>query len=64
MYIMYIMYKLWTFLRNFIGMNLLLIKSSQKYYYYRRPIRDPSETDMPDRDPSETSTCFIEDRHA
>ena len=26
-----------------------MIKSSRKYYYYRRPIGDPLETDMPER---------------
>ena len=29
--------------------------NSQKYYYYRRPIGDPTETDMPYRRP----TCLI-----
>ena len=34
-----------------------LVMSSRKYYYYRRPIKGPSETNMPDRRP-------IGDRHA
>ena len=51
--------------------------SSRKYYYYRRPIRYPSETNMPDQRPVgdrhatlETDmphwrpTCHIGDQHA
>ena len=35
------------FVKEFLNLNLYF-GSSRKYYYYRRPIRDPSETDMPD----------------
>ena len=53
------------------GNYLLFQMSSRKYYYYLRPIGNPSETDMPDRRPqhapSETDMPDrrpIEDRHA
>ena len=49
-------------------------KSSRKYYYYRKLMEDPSETDMPDRRPRHASsendrphrrpTSPIGDRHA
>ena len=42
--------------------------SSRKYYYFRRPIGDPSETDKPDRIPqhatSETDRPDRRPRHA
>ena len=64
--------------------DLLFWQNSRNYYYYWRPIGNPSDTDVRhswskthqiptclSRDPSETSTCFIErstcligDRHA
>ena len=46
-------------------------RSSRKYYYYRRPIGDPSEIDIPKRKPigdfdmlHRRPTCPIGDRHA
>ena len=43
------------FCKNFLSVNIrnihLFFWSSRNYYDYRRPIGDPSQTDMPDRRP-------------